>query len=79
MVLGLDNEISSELQRAALEGHKYVENMIDLESRLLSNGLTAKKRGRRQSLHYKRVSNQSRDKSINALKVIAATKQLQQR
>jgi hypothetical protein len=72
----------SELQSAAQDGLREIENMIELEKRLFSDGLISNKNkcpGRRNVLEKKRSSNQSRQKTVEALGVVEASKKLKER
>ena len=73
--------ISIELQSAAKEGLEQVESIIRLEQRLMAEGLIAnrKRRAGRRNSHKLRVSNQSREKAIEALRVIEASKKLKEK
>ena len=69
-----------ELQSAAQEGLEKVEGIIKLEQRLMAEGLIAnrKRKAGRMNSHKIRVSNQSRKKTIEALRVIEASKKLKE-
>jgi hypothetical protein len=72
----------SELQSAAQDGLKEVQDMIELEKRLFSEGLISNKNkcpGRRNVAHKKRSSNQSRQKTVEALGIVEASKKLKER
>ncbi|XP_046649809.1 peroxidase-like [Daphnia pulicaria] len=72
----------SDLQSAAQDGLREIENMIELEKRLFSDGLISNKNkcpGRRNVLEKKRSSNQSRQKTVEALGVVEASKKLKER
>ena len=78
-----DVAISELLQRAAQDGLHQVQDMIELENRLFSKGLISNKNkcpGRRKVLEKKRsISNQSRQKSVDALSIVEASKILIER
>jgi len=71
----------SELRSAAQDGLQEVQDMIELEKRLFSEGLISNKNRcpGRNVLHKKRSSNQSRQKTVEALGVIEASKKLGER
>nr|CAH0100262.1 unnamed protein product [Daphnia galeata] len=72
----------SELQSAAQQGLQEVQDMIELEKRLFSEGLISNKNkcpGRRNVLQKKSSSNQSRQKTVGALSIVEASKKLQKR
>ena len=72
-----------EVQTSAQDGQKQVQEMFELEKRLLSQGLTANKIKcpASRNVHKKRdgTNNQSRVQSIKALGVIEASKSLKKR
>lgn len=70
------------MQNAAQDGQKQVQDMVELEKRLLSKGLTANKVKcpARRDVHKKRgTNNQSRLQSIKALAIVEASKKLKKR
>ena len=73
----------SELQSAAQQGLQEVQDLIELEKRLFSEGLISNKNkcpGRRNVLFKKKSSsNQSRQKTVSALSIVEASKKLQER
>lgn len=72
----------SELQSAAQQGLQEVQDMIELEKRLFSEGLISNKNKcprRRNVLQKKSSSNQSRQKTVGALSIVEASKKLQKR
>lgn len=78
----IENEINPiELQNAAQDGLEQVHKMMQLEERLLSEGMVAntKRRPGRRSVINKRVSNKSRQETLQALGIIEASKKLKER
>jgi hypothetical protein len=70
------------VRTAAQDGLKEVQEMIELEKRLFSKGLTGKKSKcpARRNVHRKPgTDNQSRLQSIKALAIIEASKKLKKR